>query len=463
MNLKKGYIIFPALLLALMAQSCFVAKDYSSPNVVEASYFRTDSLPEDSVTLAEVSWRELFTDPALVSHIEDALENNIDIRIALQQIAIAEAYFKEAKAGQLPTLSAAGRINFQELSDNVQGGGSVTAYEIAGMLSWEADIWGKIRSLKRAGEAAYLQSVSAHQAVKTRLIANVASLYYQLLALDEQLRIAEETIENRESSLETTIALKEAGTVSEVAVQQTEAQLHSARALTVDLRRSVKTLENTFSILLGRPPQEIERTSLSAQNIEADKYQVGYPVQLLHNRPDVMAAEYGLRNAFELVNVARTAFYPNLTVSATGGLQSLALDNLFGASSLFANVVGSLSQPIINGRRIRSQYEIAQSQEEIAYLDFRQSILNASREVSDALYAIEAAEERIGLKAAEYESYSVAVEHSEELLNSGFANYLEVLTARQNALNAQLDLINARYNRLDGVVELYQSLGGGWQ
>src|SRR5699024_303497 len=162
-----GYIIFPALLLALMAQSCFVAKDYSSPNVVEASYFRTDSLPEDSVTLAEVSWRELFTDPALVSHIEDALENNIDIRIALQQIAIAEAYFKEAKAGQLPTLSAAGRINFQELSDNVQGGGSVTAYEIAGMLSWEADIWGKIRSLKRAGEAAYLQSVSAHQAVKT--------------------------------------------------------------------------------------------------------------------------------------------------------------------------------------------------------------------------------------------------------------------------------------------------------
>lgn len=417
--------------------------------------------------MADVSWREMFTDTYLTAYIEEGLANNIDIRIALQQIMAARAYYKQGKAGYLPTLNATGQVSYQELSRNSQFGsffqGPLTQYELSGTLSWEADIWGRIRSTKRAFEASYLQSVAAHQAVKTELIANIASIYFQLLAFDEQLRITEQTITNRENSLETTEALKKAGYVSEVGVKQTEAQLHTARALLIDIKLNIKLLENTMSILLGEAPQDIERSNLDQQTI-GNELALGFPVQLLRNRPDVIAAEYNLVNAFELTNVAKSNFYPSLTISAaTGGLQSLELDRLFSINSLFATVVGGLTQPILNGRRIRTQYEVARSQQEQAYLNFRQAILTASREVSDALFSYEAAEEKIEVKTLEFEAYDIAATYSEELLNNGLANYLEVLTARENALNSQLDIINARFNRLNAVVELYRALGGGWQ
>lgn len=459
-----NFILVPVLLVTL--QSCFVAKDYQSPEVVNEAYFRTDQLPEDSVSLAEVSWKELFTDSILVDYIEEGLEQNIDIRVALQQVIAANAYYQQGKAGNLPTLRATGQVTHQQLAQNSQFGaffdGGLTQYDLTAALSWEADIWGRIRSNKRAFEATYLQSVAAHQAVKTQLISSIASVYYQLLALDEQLRITEQTIANREIGLETTIALKEAGNVTEVGVKQTEAQLYSAQALLIDIKTNIKLLENTMSILLGNAPEDIERTSLEQQSITAD-VKVGYPVQLLRNRPDVIAAEYGLINAFELRNVAKANFYPSLTISATGGFQSLELSELLSVNSLFANIVGGLTQPILNGRRIRTQYEVAQSQEEQALLNFRQSVLNASREVSDALYTYEAAEEKIEIKAKEFAAYDTATIYSEQLLNNGFANYLEVLTARENALYSQLDLINAHFARLNAVVELYKALGGGWQ
>jgi len=463
-NIIIRIVILPILLLTM--QSCFTAKKYTRPQVVNSEYFRTDSLAKDSATLADVSWREMFTDPILVSHIEKGLEQNIDIRVALQQIVAARAYYSQGKAAFLPTVNATGRVNYQELSRNSQFGsffnGAITQYELSAGLSWEADIWGKIRSSKRAFEAAYLQSVAAHQAVKTELIANIATVYYQLLALDEQQRITEQTIATRRSSLETTRALKDAGTVSEVAVKQTEAQLHTARALLVDLRKNIKLLENTMSILLGDEPHTIERSTLDQQRID-QILSPGIPLQLLRNRPDVIAAEYSLVNAFELTNVAKSNFYPSLTLSATGGLQSLQLDELFSVNSLFATIVGGITQPIFNGRRIRTQFEVARSSKEQAYLRFRQALLNASREVSDALYSFDASSETIEIKSQEFAAYDTATSYSEELLNSGFANYLEVLTARQNALNSRLDLINARFNRLRAVVDLYRALGGGWR
>lgn len=465
--MKIRILYIPLLAVALFTlQSCFVAKEYSRPEVVHEAHFRTDSLETDSVTLAMVSWREMFTDPHLVRHIENALENNIDIRIALQQIVVGRAYFNQGKQGQLPTLNVTGRMSYQELARNSQFGeffdGAITQYELSGTLSWEADIWGRIRSQKRAFEATYLQSVAAHQAVKTELIANVAGLYFQLLALDEQLRIAEETIRTRESSLETTRALKDAGQVTEVAVKQTEAQLYSARALLADLKLNIKLLENTISILLGEAPHAIERGTLADISFN-QTLDTGFPVQLLANRPDVRAAEFGLVNAFELTNVARSNFYPSLNISATGGLQSLEFDQLFSTNSLFANIIGSLAQPVLNGRRIRTQYEVAQAQQEQAYLAFRRTVLTASREVSDALFRYDAAGEKITAKSQEYEAYDLATTYSEELLNNGLASYLEVLTARQNALNSQLDLVNARLDRMSAVVTLYHALGGGWR
>ena len=456
------FILVPALLLSL--QSCFVAKEYSSPQVVEAEYYRTDLIPQDSLSLADVSWRELFTDPILAGYIDEGLQNNLDIRVALQQIEAAEAYMKQGKAGYLPTLNIGASGATQNPSENGQlgGVGTVSQFDLSANLSWEADIWGKIRSSDRATQARYLQSVAGHQAVKTELIATIATLYYQLLALDEQLRITEQTIENRENSLETTRALKDAGSLTEVGVKQTEAQLYRAQAVLVDLENNIRLLENAFSIVLGDAPHEINRGSLAEQEIAAE-LKIGVPAQLLRNRPDVIAAEYNLMNAFQLTNVARSSFYPSLRLTASTGLQSLEFKDWFSANSIFASVIGNLAQPIFNQRQIRTQYEVAQAQEEIALLDFRRSLLVASREVSDALYNYEAAVERMEIKLNEFEAYDLATTYSEELLNNGMANYLEVLTARENALNSQLELINTELDKFIAIIDLYQALGGGWQ
>ena len=311
-------------------------------------------------------------------------------------------------------------------------------------------------------QASYLQSVAGHQAVKTELIANLASMYYQLLALDEQLMITKQTVVNRENSLETIQALKEAGNVTEVGVKQTEAQLYRAQAVMLDIENEIRLLENSFSILLGEAPHHIERTSLDKQHIDTP-LKVGVPVQLLRNRPDVLAAEYNLINAFQLTNVAKSNFYPSLRLSASAGFQSLDLADLIDTNSLFASIVGSLTQPIFNRRQIRTQYEVAQAEQEMAFLEFRRALLVASREVSDALYNYETAIEKIEVIGNEYKAYDLATSYSEELLNNGFANYLEVLTARENALNTRLQLVNTRFNELNAIVNLYQALGGGWQ
>ncbi|UAB85152.1 efflux transporter outer membrane subunit [Zunongwangia sp. SCSIO 43204] len=456
-------LVFPLVILSL--QSCFVAKEYERPEVVKEENYRTDSLPQDSITMADVSWKDMFTDPILQGYIEEGLENNIDIRVAMQQILAAEAYLKQGKASYFPSLSGNASLTHQELSSNSQFGGlfsSLDQYEVSGSLSWEADIWGRIRSNKRAFEASYLQSVAAHQAVKTTLIANIASSYYQLVALDEQKEVTEKTIENRKKSLETNRALKEAGNITEVGVKQTEAQLYTAQALLIDINNQIRLLENTISILLAKEPTSIDRTTLEGQEIETE-LKTGVPAQLLRNRPDVMQAEYGLVNAFELTNAARANFYPQITLTANGGLQALSAGDLFDTNSLFATIVGGLTQPIFQRREIRTQYEVAQAQQEQARLQFRQAYLTATKEVADALYNYEASTDRIEIKEKEYDSYSTATDYSEELLNYGLANYLEVLTARENALNSRLDLINAKYSQLNSMVNLYQALGGGWQ
>ena len=463
-SLSSLKIIIAGLAL-ISLQSCFVAKEYEQPEVVKEENFRTDNIQQDTLNMANVSWREMFTDPVLQDYIETGLENNIDIRIALQQIIAAEAYVKQGKAGYLPTLNGDATFTHQELSENSQFGSffsSVNQYQLSADLSWEADIWGKIRSQKRAFDASYLQSIAAHQAVKTRLIASIASTYYQLLALDEQIRITEETVNTREKSLDATKALKEAGNLTEVGVKQTEAQYYTAKGILIDLKNEERLLENTLSILLGEAPMQIERTELDEQEITTE-LNIGVPVQLLRNRPDVIAAEYELMNAFELTNVAKSNFYPSLTLSATGGLQALEAEDLFSVNSLFATVVGGLAQPILNGRRIKTEFEVSEAQQEQARLEFRRTVLTASKEVSDALYSYDAATQKIEVKQKEFEAYDLATNYSEELLVNGLANYLEVLTARENALNSSLDLSAARFNQLKAVVDLYEALGGGWK
>ena len=461
---SKGVLV---ILMAFTLQSCFVAKDYERPKIVETqNLFRTDHLPTDSISMADVSWKTLFTDVHLNHYIEEGLENNIDIRVALQQIIAAEAYYKQGKAGYLPSLNLKATMTHQELARNSQFGsffnGALDQYELSGSLSWEADIWGKIRSNKRASEAGYLKTVAAHQAVKTQLISSIAATYYQLLALDAQLDITKKTIDTRESSVETIKALKDAGQVTQVAVDQNIAQYNNAKALQVDLEAAIFRTENTLSILLGKAPQQFERSSLTEQVIESD-LKLGVPMTLLRNRPDVMAAEYNLIQSFELTNVARSNFYPSLTLTGSGGFQSLDLSELINTNSLFANLVGGVAQPIFNQRRIKTQYEVAKAQQEQALLNFKKSLLVAGNEVSNALYNYAAETKKFEFRQNEVEALRNAESNSEELLKNGYATYLDLLTARQSELSAELNVINSKLQQLLSVVNLYEALGGGWK
>lgn len=221
-------------------------------------------------------------------------------------------------------------------------------------------------------------------------------------------------------------------------------------------------MENAFCILLGESPHDVPRTTLEQQKPDS-LMTAGVPLRLLTNRPDVLAAEYGLINAFELTNVARSNFYPSLRITANGGFQSLDFANWFNPASIFGTVVGSLTQPVFNQRQIRSQLEIRKAQQEKAFLNYKATILDATREVSDALYTYQAMSSKISLKRQEYLSYEKAVSYSEELIKNGLGTYLDVLTSRQNMLNAQLNLVNTEYSRLNSIVQLYQAIGGGWQ
>lgn len=465
-NIK--YILFGIGLFSL--QSCFVAKEYSrsEKEIVNEQYFRTDKISQDSLSIATLSWKEIFTDDKLTQYINTALSNNLDIRIAIQNIEVAEAYMKQGKAAYFPVLNGSASYTYANPSLNSSQGISfdkrqnLNQYDLSANLSWEADVWGKIRSNQRATSATYLQSISAHQAVKSNLVASLASTYYQLLALDAQREITVKNIQIREESLETMLALKDAGNVTEVAVKQTEAQLLNTKAALLDIDNSIKLLENTFCILLGESPHAVERTKLSEQKINTE-LTAGLPIQLLSNRPDIMAAEYNLINAFELTNVARSNFYPALRLTASGGIQSMNFDNLFSANSLFANLIASLTQPILNGRQIRTQYEVRKAQQETALLNYKKVVLTASKEVSDALYTYQSNSEKIVLKQQEYEAYQAATEYSEELLRYGMANYLEVLTAQQNALSAELSVINTELAKLNAIIQLYKAVGGGWR
>jgi len=451
-NISKLIVV---LITSLLLQSCFVAKDYKSPEVKTANLYRTNQV-SDSTSIASISWDKLFTDSFLQQYINEGLTNNYDVQIALESLKAAEATMKQSKKGNLPTLSG----NASWLNQSYKSSDNFNQYELSGALSWEADIWGKIRSNKRAAVASYLQTVAVQQAIQTQIVASIASTYYQLLALDAQVKVAEKTLINRNESIETIKALKEAGNVNEVSVKQTEAQKYATEIILKDLKYNVKIVENTLSIFLGRTAGGIKRGTFDSQEITTN-IAVGLPVSLLSNRPDVVAAELNFRRSFELTNIARSNFYPSLTVNASGGFQTIELEDWFNTKSLFASVLSGLTQPIFNQRKIKTNYEIAQANQQKAYLEFKQTLLLAGKEVSDVLADYKNETEKLSIRKNQLEVLTQAANYSDELLQYGMVNYLEVLTAKDNALNTELAYITNKYNQMDAIITLYRALGGG--
>ncbi len=466
MKISNSYKILLVLAASTLLQSCFVAKDYTRPDVKTDKLYRTDMVLKDSVSLGNLSWDKLFTDPILQGYIKKGLANNLDVRIAIQTILAAEANMKQGRAGYLPTFGLGTDWTHQELSRNSQFGAllqnrTTDQYQFAGNLSWEADIWGKIRSNKRATNASYLQTVAAKQAVQTQLISNIASTYFQLMALDAQLIVAQFNLENRIKSVEVIKVLKQAGDVNEVGVKQTEGQLYDTQIIAEDLKNNTILLENTMSILLGETSGKIQRGNLNQQKVTA-AIKLGIPSMALSKRPDVIAAEYNLISAFEMTNVAKSSFYPSLKLTATGGLQSIDIKEWFSANSLFATVITGLTQPIFNQRQIRTRHEVAIANQEKAYLQFEKSLLIAGKEVSDALQQYQNETTKLGIRTQQVKALRTAADYSDELLTYGLVNYYEVLTAKDQALNTELNLIDNQVQQYSAVIQLYKALGGGW-
>ena len=461
----KYYFIIGFSVLTL---SACVTKKYERPAVISNDLYRGNT-STDSTTIADLQWKTLFVDAGLQSLIEEGIGGNLDLKQAIERIKIAEATLLQSRAALLPSLTADVSVTDAKQSRaalNFPPGININTetqtYKAQLSTSWEADIWGKLSSAKRSAYASLLQSDAAKRAVQTQLIANIANGYYNLLALDKQLSITEQTVKIREKDVETMKSLKEGAVVNGAAVVQSEANLYAAQVTLPDLKRSIRETENALSILLGRGPGKIDRSTLDQQTTYSN-LQTGVSAQLLQNRPDVQAAEFAFRAAFENKNVAKAYFYPALTLTANAGLSSLSLKNFFD-NSLFYNLIGGITQPIFNKGQNKARLKTAQAQQQIAFYSFQQTLLTGGQEVSDALFAYQTAAQKETTRAKQVASLTKAVDFTKELLRySSATNYTDVLTSEQSLLAAQLSSINDRLQKLQSVVNLYRALGGGWK
>jgi multidrug efflux system outer membrane protein len=462
---KNTFILIGFLSLSLTA--CINQK-YTGPEANASNLYR-DQKGTDTTTIADLSWRELFADPTLISLIETGIAQNLDLKQAIERIKIAEANLQLNRSALLPSLQGDVSVTDAKQSRaalNFPPGININletqTYRAQLSTSWEADIWGKLSSAKRASYASLLQSDAAKRAVQTQLIANIANTYYNLLALDKQLAITLETIKSRKANVETMKALKDAAKVTGAAVVQSEANLYAAEVSLPDLHRSIRESENALSILLANAPAAINRSSIDLQTPFRD-LKTGVSTQLLQNRPDVQAAEFAFRASFENTKAAKAYFYPALTLTAGGGLSTLQLKDFF-SQSIFYNLVGGLTQPIFAKGQNKARLKTAEAQQQIAFHAFQQTLLTSGSEVSNALYAYQTAEEKQATRAKQIASLTKAVDFTQELLRySSATNYTDVLTSEQSLLAAQLSGVGDQLQKLQAVVNLYRSLGGGWK
>lgn len=461
MKLNSLKNILFVLLVSVLMYSCSTSKEYQRSETATDGIFGTEE--KDTSNLANENWQDLFNDDLLDSLIAEGLKNNFDLQAATQRVAAAEAYFKQSRAALAPSVSALAGHTFVHNSESTSPNASrnYNASQIALQSSWEIDFWGKLSSAKKASYANYMATDAAQKAVQTRLVANIASAYYNLLALDSKLAITLETVKNSADLVETLKMLKENGNVTGAAVVQSEAARYAAEVTIPDIKQQINASENTLCLLLGRTPGAIERSKFEEQTSKS-MLTTGVPSELLENRPDVMQAEFALISAYELTNSARAYFYPSVTLTANAGFESLNFKDLFDPSSFAANILGGLTQPIFNKRQNKTRLEVAKATQAEMLANFSNTLLNAGSEVNDALSLYDSSVQKMELRQKQLEALEKSVDYTKELLVYGSATYTEVLNAQQSLLNAQINDINDRLQQLNAVVALYRALGGGW-
>lgn len=442
-------IIYIAI-AALALSSCGLYKQYEREEMhFVDSLYRRMNVPQDSISTGSIAWDRIFTDPILHEWIQDGLDYNTDLNVARLKVKEAEAALLAARWALLPG------------ADFSAQGGLPGQFSASIGASWQTDIFGGLRNAKRRAQAALEQSEAYRQAVQTQLVATIANSYYTLLMLDEQLSISTRTKNTWEESIRTLEALKRAGKTNEAAVLQAKANKLSVEANILTLEKEILAVENSFCALLGIVPMPVERSSMAMQELP-ETLSAGVPLDLLSRRPDVRQAELALAQTFYSVNSARASFYPNITLSGaigwTTGNGNIALD----PGSLIANFIAGLTQPIFGRGVNKARLQAAQAQHEQAAYLFRQSLLDAGVEVNNALTMWQTAKKRVELDKKQVLNLQAAVWNTQLLMKHGNADYLEVLTAQKNLLQAELTEASDRFDEVQSIINLYQALGGGY-
>lgn len=450
--MKKSILILTATILC----SCGIYKPYTRPEVKTDDLYGAGVETADTLNLGYLEWRELFTDPLLQSLIEQGLAYNTDLQSAQWRVKEAEASLRTARLSFLPSFNLApqgGVSSFEDHKPTWTWTAPVTA-------SWEIDIFGRLLNGKRRAKALYAQSQEYRQAVQTQLITSVANLYYTLLMLDQQYEVSKQTAAKWHESVETMRAMMQAGMTNDAGVKQMEANYYAIEASLYDLQEQIRNVENSLSSLLGEAPTQILRGSLSTQEFP-EELTVGVPVQMLSNRPDVRSSELNLMQAYYTTAEARSALYPSLTLSGTFGWTNSLGSMVSNPAKMIFSAAASLVQPIFNAGANRARVKIAKAQQQEALLAFQQTLLNAGAEVNNALTQVQTARSKTSLRRKQIAALERAVESTELLMRHGTSTYLEVLTAQQSLLSSQLTQITDRFDEIQGIINLYQALGGG--
>jgi multidrug efflux system outer membrane protein len=467
---KKQYLIVAMLFVFLSA--CTLGKKYQRPELELPAQFNAISYADTS-SIADIEWKKFFTDTTLQGLIEKGIRYNYDLLAAIKRIDIAQLQVKQSKALQQPevNLLITGQIN--RPSDNSLNGLSiknflgksyVENYSAGVNISWEADIWGKIRGQKEIALTEYLRTTEAAKAVQTQLVADIAQGFFNLLMLDKQLDITRKNLVLSDSFVIVTRLLKDAGLGNILAVQQAESQKQSTALLVPQLEQSIALQENALQVLTGQLPGSLARNvSLNEFSVAAD-LSAGLPVAMVSRRPDVRSTELSLMAANTRIGIAQANMYPALNITAGGGLESFKSSNWFNIpNSLFGLAAGSIAQPILKRRELKTQFEIAKLQRDEAVIQFRQSVLQATGEVANALVQAEKLKQQQQIAIGQVDTLHRAISSAQLLFKSDMANYLEVVTVQANALQAELNLASIQRQQLGAMVELYRSLGGGWK
>ena len=455
MKMKFAYYTFILLWAVCLMTGCSIYKPYSRPEVQTEGLYRDLEETKDTASIATLGWRNLFSDKNLQALIDKGLERNTDLRVAHTRVKAAEAVLMNARLSYLPSVVLAPDSSIS----GTEGAKAIKTYNLAASASWEIDLFGKVTNAKREALAALEGSRAYRQAVETQLIATIANSYYMLLMLDRQLIISEQTLITWKETEHSIEALKRAGKSNDAAVLQAKANRLALEASVVSIRKSIRETENGLSALLADTSHDIMRGALQKQQFP-DTLSAGLPVQLLANRPDVRQAEWNLAQAYYATNAARSAFYPSLTLSGSIGWTNNVGGVVVNPGSWLFSAVGSLMQPLFNKGTNIANLRQAKARQEEALLLFQQSLLDAGKEVNNALTRWQSARIRMDYVNQQIMTLQEAVRKTELLMQHTSTNYLEVLTARQRLLEAELTQAQDKFEEIQGVIDLYHAVGG---